>query len=298
MAVWLNGAIVPKNQAVVSVFDHGLLYGDGVFEGIRFYDGNAFMLQEHLDRLFLSAAAVLLSIPYTVAQLTDAVCQTIAAYIDNGGDASGYLRLVITRGEGALGVDPASCDKPTVFIIADRLQVISGAAKNQGIRAVIVSTRRVPNICWDARIKSLNYLNNVLARLEARNANADAAILLNHAGNIAEGALNNVFVVKNGELFTPPTTDGALAGITRQVVLQLSGTLGIPAQEKSMSPYDLYTAEECFLTGTGIELVPVREVDGRVVGACPGAVFTQLQKAFTERVQNESKSSIDIGKEG
>jgi len=205
-AIWLNGALVPENQACISVFDHGLLYGDGVFEGIRFYNGCAFLLQEHLERLFLSAAALLLRVPYTREQLTTAVNETITAH----GEPRGYIRLVVTRGEGQLGVDPSSCTRPTVFMIADRLQLIGNEARNAGITAVIVSTRRVPNISWDARIKSLNYLNNVLAKLEARHAGADEAILLNLAGNVAEGAVNNVFVVKGGRLLTPLTTIGAV----------------------------------------------------------------------------------------
>ena len=287
-ACWLNGALVPKEKACISIFDHGLLYGDGVFEGIRFYNGHAFMLQEHLRRLFDSAAALLLRIPYTAEELTQSVYVTIKAY----GEPHGYLRLVITRGEGKLGVDPQSCPKATAFIIADKLQVISETARQQGIRAVIVSTRRVPNVSWDARIKSLNYLNNVLARLEARNANADEAIMLNHAGNIAEGALNNVFVVRNGILLTPPTCDGALAGITRAVIQQLAEAHGIQAQERSLTPYDLYTADECFLSGTGIELVPVREVDGRRIGACPGPVYNKLQKAFETYVTSRTINNV------
>lgn len=291
-AIWLDGEIVPKQQACVSVFDHGLLYGDGVFEGIRFYNGCAFLLQEHLDRLFQSAAALLLRIPYTSQQLTTAVVETIAAH----GESHGYIRLVVTRGEGPMGVDPAVCTKPTVFIIADRLQLISDASRTAGIRAVIVSTRRVPNVSWDSRIKSLNYLNNVLAKLEARHAGADEAIMLNIEGNVAEGAVNNVFVVKNGRLLTPPTRDGALAGVTRATVLQLAQGCNIPAEEKSLTPYDLYTADECFLTGTGVELVPVREVDGRVVNACPGPVFGRLQQAFDGFVRDYTLANIN--KEG
>lgn len=277
MAVcWLNGELVPKEKACVSLYDHGLLYGDGVFEGIRFYNGRAFLLHQHLRRLFHSATAMMLNIPFSHEELTQAIDDTIAAY----GEANGYIRLVVTRGEGLLGVDPQSCAAPTVFIIADSLQMMSQSTRDNGIRAVIVSTRRVPNESWDARIKSLNYLNNVLARLQARNAHADEAILLNQAGNVAEGALNNVFVVRNNELFTPPTSDGALQGVTREVILQLAHENGIQAEPRSLTPYDLYTADECFLTGTGIELVAVREVDGRPLGACPGPVFGCIQNLF------------------
>ena len=283
-AIWLNGTIVPKEQACISVFDHGLLYGDGIFEGIRFYNGVAFMLQEHLDRLFQSAAALLFRLPYTSQQLTTAVYEAIASH----GEADGYIRLVVTRGEGALGVDPNSCAQPTVFVIADRMQIISDAARAGGIRAVIVSTRRVPNVSWDARIKSLNYLNNVLAKLEARNAGADEAIMLNTAGYVAEGAVNNVFVVQCGCLLTPLTSDGALAGVTRATLLQLAQAMNIPAEEKSLTPYDLYTADECFLSGTGVELVPVREVDGRAISMCPGPIFARLQQAFNDFVRDKA----------
>jgi branched-chain amino acid aminotransferase len=288
-SIWLNGNIVPEQQACISVFDHGLLYGDGVFEGIRFYRGCAFMLPQHLDRLFQSAAALLLYIPYTLEDLTTAVYDTIAAH----GEPNGYIRLVVTRGEGPLGVDPSSCTKPSVFIIADRLQIISEAARTAGIRAVIVSTRKVPNVSWDARIKSLNYLNNVLAKLEARQAGADEAILLNLAGNVAEGAVNNVFVVKNRRLLTPLTNDGALAGVTRATVLQLAQAADIAVVEKSLTPYDLYTADECFLSGTGVELVPVHSVDGRALVACPGPVFNLLKQEFEVFIQDYTLTHIN-----
>lgn len=290
-ACWLNGELVPKDKACVSIFDHGLLYGDGVFEGIRFYNGRVFMLPEHLRRLYQSAMAIMLDIPYSSEELTQAIYDTIEAY----DEANGYIRLVVTRGEGLLGVDPQSCERPTVFIIADRLQMISQSARDKGIRAVIVSTRRVPNISWDARIKSLNYLNNVLARVEARNAHADEAILLNQVGNVAEGALNNVFVVRDNVLLTPLTTDGALQGITREVILELANNNGISAAQRTLTPYDLYTADECFLTGTGVELVPVREVDGRQLGACPGPVFNRMQNLFREFVaMNTANISGDV----
>ena len=288
-AYWLNGELVPREKACVSLFDHGLLYGDGVFEGIRFYNGGAFMLQQHLRRLFQSAAAVMLNVPYSYEELTQAIADTIVAF----GEASGYIRLVITRGEGLLGVDPQSCAAPTVFIIADHLHMLSQTARDKGLRAIIVSTRRVPNVSWDARIKSLNYLNNVLARMEARNANADEAILLNQAGNVAEGALNNVFVVRDNTLLTPPTSDGALQGVTREVILQLARENDIRTEQHSLTPYDLYTADECFLTGTGIELVAVREVDGRPLGACPGPVFSRIQDLFRDFVVRETSTLIN-----
>ncbi len=277
---WLNGKIVPNEAAVISVFDHGLLYGDGVFEGIRFYQQQVFLLNEHLDRLFDSAAALLLVIPFTRAELTRGIAEAITTF----GKADGYLRLVVTRGPGKLGVDPRLCPTASVFIIADQLQVVSDKAKAQGLCTVIVSTRRIPNVSWDSRIKSLNYLNNVLAKLEAHNANADEAIMLNSAGNVAEGSVDNIFIVRNNRLLTPPTIDGALAGITRGLILQLAKENHIVADEQSLTPFDLYTADECFLTGTGMELVPVREVDGRILRQCPGPFYSQLQQAFKKYV--------------
>lgn len=291
---WINGHIVAKEDACISIFDHGLLYGDGVFEGIRFYNGSAFLLDQHLQRLFDSAKALLLRIPYTPKELALAIEHTI----NNFGKANGYIRLVVTRGVGALGVDPLSCPKATVFIIADDLKLTQSNKKTQGLRTIIVSTRRVPNVSWDARIKSLNYLNNVLAKLEAHNANADEAIFLNQAGNIAEGALNNVFIVRDSILLTPLATDGALAGITRSLILKLAGELGLSAREQTLTPYDLYTADECFCTGTGIELAPVQEVDGRRIKHCPGPVFSALQDAFQSFIQQQTHNPVSFTREG
>lgn len=283
-ACWLNGKRVAPQQAVVSVFDHGLLYGDGVFEGIRFYNGRAFRLQAHLDRLALSARAIALNLPYTPTQLADAVVETIAA----AGVSEGYLRLVVTRGVGPLGLDPTRCHSPSVFIIADRLQLVSGETRSQGAKVIIAATRRLGPDGLDPRIKSLNYLNHILARLEASHAGADEAILLNSAGRVAEGSADNLFIVRNGELLTPPVMEGALDGITRQVVLELAVELGIPHREIPLAPYDVFVADECFLTGTGAELIPVASVDGRALGPCPGPFFTAIQAAFRECVERET----------
>ena len=269
---------------MVSVFDHGLLYGDGVFEGIRFYNGRAFRLQAHLDRLALSARAIALSLPYTPTQLADAVVETIAA----AGVSEGYLRLVVTRGVGPLGLDPTRCHSPSVFIIADRLQLVSGATRSQGAKVIIAATRRLGPDGLDPRIKSLNYLNHILARLEASHAGADEAILLNSAGRVAEGSADNLFIVRNGELLTPPVMEGALDGITRQVVMELAVELGIPHREIPLAPYDVFVADECFLTGTGAELIPVASVDGRLLEQCPGPFFTAIQAAFRECVERET----------
>jgi len=282
-ACWLNGKLVNREQATVSVFDHGLLYGDGVFEGIRFYNGKTFRLEAHLRRLSHSAIAIGLTLPYTLDELETAINDVIQAYVE----ADGYLRLVITRGEGSLGIDPASCQRATAFIIADRLAVVAPHVLKQGATLVIASTRRLPPDGLDPRLKSLNYLNHVLARMEANRANADEAILLNAQGYVTEGTTDNIFIVRDGQLLTPPVSDGALEGVTRDVVLQLAGELDITCGERTLTPYDLYTADECLLTGTAIELVPVYEIDARQLPCCPGPIFQCLQNAFREKIQNE-----------
>jgi len=281
---WLNGKIMPAQEACVPVLDHGLLYGDGIFEGIRFYHGRAFRLAQHLSRLYRSASAIRLMIPQDDATLVAAVKNTIVAF----GAPAGYLRLVVTRGVGKLGIDPTSCMQPNVFIIADELSMTSERMLYEGARVIVATTRRIAPDALDPRIKSLNYLNHVLARMEATHAGADEAILLNAQGHVAEGTADNVFVVRDGTLLTPPVTDGALEGITRAVILELAAENGIPWAERSLGTYDLYMAEECFLTGTGAELIPVCKVDGRLLGVCPGPVFSQLQTAFRELVEREA----------
>jgi branched-chain amino acid aminotransferase len=240
-------------------------------------------LQAHLERLFLSARAIALVIPFSIEQLVNAVADTIAA----APESNGYLRMVVTRGVGPLGVDPSRCHSPVVFIIADRLQLVSERVREQGATVIIAATRRLGPDGLDPRIKSLNYLNHVLARMEASHAGADEAILLNSAGRVAEGSADNVFVVRQGELLTPPVTEGALDGITRQVVLELADRLGIVARQQPLASYDLFTADECFLTGTGAELIPVGLVNGRAVTHCPGPVFQRLAAAFQELVNTE-----------
>lgn len=281
---WINGEVMDAAQARVSVFDRGLLYGDGVFEGIRFYNHRVFRLQRHLQRLQDSATAIGLPLPLSLQALAQAIHEVIAAYAQ----ADGYLRLVVTRGEGPLGINPASCKHPTTFIIADRLGFVAEDIRQRGARLVIASTRRLSADGLDPRIKSLNYLNHILARMEANHAQADEAILLNASGHVSEGSSDNVFIVRDRQLFTPPVTDGALDGVTRGVVLELARELGIPSREKTLAPYDLYTADECFLTGTAVELVPVREIDGRVLPSCPGHVFHRLQTGFIDLTQRET----------
>jgi branched-chain amino acid aminotransferase len=284
MAVcWLDGTIVSDDQAKVSVFDHGLLYGDGIFEGIRFYQYRAFRLDTHLQRLQHSAMAIGLTLPYSVRELEAAIHEVIRAFRE----PDGYLRLVVTRGKGSLGVNPNSCKRGTAFIVADKLSFVDPQVKLHGAKLIIAATRRLPPDGLDPRVKSLNYLNHVLARMEANRANADEAILLNANGHVSEGTTDNVFVVRNNVLLTPPVTDGALDGVTRGVIMELAGELGLVSAESTLSAYDLYTAEECFLTGTAMEMIPVREIDGRVLPACPGPVFQKLQTAFVERIRAE-----------
>jgi len=281
---WIDGRLVPKDYAVVSVFDHGLLYGDGVFEGIRFYNRVPFRLQTHLQRLAESAAAICLVMPYLMADLRHAV----AAVIEESGLGDGYIRLLVSRGVGSLGISPDSCSRATVVVIADQFSPLDENIRTRGATLQTVASRRVPPQCWDTRIKSLNYLNNVLAAIQARSQGADEAILLNMQGRVAEGATDNIFIVKNGALLTPPLHDGALAGITRAAVMELAVSLGVDVSERSLSPFDLYTADECFLTGTAVELVPVRSVDARPVRQCPGPLFKKLHEAFARLVRQES----------
>lgn len=280
---WMGGEIVALDQARVSVLDHGFLYGDGVFEGIRFYAGRPFMLEAHLVRLGHSARALALELPWSRNALDGIVREVINRY----GESDGYLRLIITRGSGPLGINPASCREPQLIVIADQLQMSGEQQRRQGIRTIIAATRRLPVDGLDPRIKSLNYLNHILARMEANHAGVEEALMLNQRGFLAEGSADNVFVVRAGRLCTPPTSDGALEGITRNLVIQLAVHAGITVSESSLAPYDLYSAEECFVTGTGAELIPVRDVDGRALAQCPGPVYQQLAQAFQQRIKED-----------
>ena len=282
---WINGNLMPASQASISVFDHGFLYGDGIFEGLRFYHRKVFRLPLHLQRLQRSAAALMLDLPMDAESLTAAINELVAASpLDHG-----YLRIIITRGTGHLGIDPANCSNPQVIMIADELQMIDESQRASGIRAIIASTRRQTPDRLDPRIKSLNYMNSILARMEANLAGVDEAILLNDRGCIAEGTADNLFIVREGRLLTPAATEGALAGITRQTILELAAAEGIPASETVLTAYDLYTAEECFITGTGARLIPVREVDGRHIRQCPGQTFRRLEAAFDRLIALETR---------
>ncbi len=273
---WINNEIVRLEDARISVMDHGLLYGDGIFEGIRFYNNKAFLLEPHLERLVASAKALALELPQGIPELSTTLQSVIKEYKNH----HGYIRLIITRGKGPLGINPALCKTPELIIIASPLNMSDEQAQKKGIRTIIASTRRIPADCLDPRIKSLNYLNAILARIEANNAGVEEALMLNQQGYITEGTVDNIFIVNNGELYTTPSIDGSLAGITRDLILNLANDSGINTHVKSLAAYDIYAADECFLTGTGAELIPVNEVDGRKYSDCPGNIFKQLKNQY------------------
>ncbi len=284
MSIWIDGRLVPREQATVSVFDHGLLYGDGVFEGIRIYNRRVFRLEQHLDRLWDSAKAIALEMPIDRAAMVEALRETIVA----NQKTDGYIRLVVTRGVGDLGVDPTKCPKATVIIIVTDIQVYPAALYTQGVKVITSATRQVSHEAFDARVKSLNYLKNVLAKIDANRAGAQEAILLNAEGFVGECSADNLFVVKNGRLLTPSPQDGALDGVTRGAILALAGEAGMEAREQRLTRYDVYTADECFLTGTGAEVMPIAEVDGRRIGSVtPGAATKRLSAAFHALVRRE-----------
>lgn len=279
LKIYLNGQIVPQEEAKVSVFDHGLLYGDGVFEGIRAYNGKIFTLQEHLDRLYASASAISLTIPISKAEMGDAIKNTMAA--NNLTDS--YIRLVVTRGVGKLGLDPNKCAKPQIIIITDTIELYSKALYEKGLDIVTVTTIRNHFSALDPKIKSLNYLNNILAKIESIRAGAGEALMLNKDGYVAECAGDNIFIVKDNALITPPASAGILIGITRNLVMKLATDMGIAVKEELMSRCDLYVADECFLTGTAAEIIPVVTIDGRVVSSGkPGKVTQALLKKYRD----------------
>jgi branched-chain amino acid aminotransferase len=277
MKVFIDGKYYDEHNAKVSVFDHGLLYGDGIFEGIRAYNGRVFRLREHIDRLYYSAKAILLTIPMSHAALMKA---TVDACRKNN-VRDGYIRLVVTRGAGNLGLNPNHCKHPSVIIIAGKIQLYPPEFYERGLNIVTVPTTRNLHNAVNPAIKSLNYLNNILAKIEAINAGCEEAVMLNAEGFVAECTGDNLFIVKNGELFTPPLSAGALYGITRRTVMELAQESGIPASEPNLTRYDLFNADECFLTGTGAEIVPVVKIDGRVIGnGKPGAVTRKLVEEY------------------
>ncbi len=285
MKIYINGKFYEKESAKISVFDHGLLYGDGVFEGIRAYNRRVFKLKEHIDRLFESGQSIMLKIPLTKEQLIKAVVQTIIANkLDNA-----YIRLVVTRGEGDLGLDPRKCYKgATVIIIADKVALYPQKLYQEGLTIVTVPTVRNLPEALNPQIKSLNYLNNILAKIEAANAGCDEAIMLDALGYVAECTGDNIFVAKNGHLYTPPQCMGTLRGITRDSILEIARKNKITAHEHVITRHEVYISDECFLTGTAAEVIPVVKVDGRVIGqGKPGKLTLSLMKKFKELTAKE-----------
>jgi branched-chain amino acid aminotransferase len=277
--IYIDGEFFDEADAKISVYDHGLLYGDGVFEGIRFYNGRVFRMEAHMDRLWESARSICLEIPISREAMDEALLETIR----QNGLRDGYVRLIVTRGVGNLGLNPAHCKQPSVIIIVATIALYPEEMYRAGLTVVTVATRRMGPATLNPAIKSLNYLNNVLARIEANLANADEALLLNDAGNVAECTADNVFIVKRGEIMTPPITAGALRGITRSVVFDIAEELGIRISEPHLTRHDLYTADEAFLTGTAAEVIPMIKVDGRTIGnGKPGEITSRTMARFRE----------------
>ena len=277
---WINQRIIPASEARISVYDHGLLYGDGVFEGLRFYNGKVFMLDAHLQRLQQSTRAISLALPLSLKQIEQAIEALLNAYQGT----TGYLRLVVTRGIGPLGIDPQKCLHPKLFIIADDLTVVDTTDFNTGIKLLIASTRSIPADCLDPKIKSLNYLNKILARIEANAAGMDEALMLNVHGFISEGSADNIFIIKNRILKTPKISDGLLPGITRDVILEIASDLDISNEETSLTKHDLIQADECFLTGTGAELIPVSQINHHKLQQADQPIFPSIALAFRKAV--------------
>lgn len=290
--VYVNGEFQPISQAKISVYDHGLLYGDGVFEGIRAYDGHVFKLKEHIERLYLSARVIMLNIPLSKQEMIDAVLETLR----KNGLRDSYIRLVVTRGIGDLGLDPRKCQKPTVIVITDVIRLHDSDRKEKGMRAMFVWVKRDPVDATSHEVKSLNYMNSIMAKIEANLAGCDEAICLDRSGHVSEGVAENIFILKNGKIITPPTSTGALTGITRDVVLRMAPKLGYTTVEMDITPTDVFTADEAFFTGTAAEIVPIVEVNSRVIGdGNPGPVTKRLMQEF-EKVIRDSKEGTPIYK--
>lgn len=282
--IYIDGKFLPEEEAKISVFDHGFLYGDGVFEGIRAYGGRVFKLEEHLSRLWDSARAINLTIPLSKEKFREKILETLRR--NKLKDA--YIRLVVSRGKGDLGLDPLKCPRSTLIIIAHKISVYPEDFYEKGLEVVVVSTRRNAPSALNGRIKSLNYLNNILAKMEANLQRMGEGIMLSQEGYVAEGAADNIFVVKDGELLTPPTWIGILKGITRDVVIELAEKEGIPVKEEVFTPYALYSCRECFLTGTGAEIIPVTKVDGKTIGeGKAGPITRKLIKKFQQYTREE-----------
>ena len=292
---WKDGKVAPVDQVGIHPMDHGLLYGDGVFEGLRFRHGRVFRMEAGLARLFRSAKAISLEVPLALSGVVCALDELINNYKSATGKDFGYIRLVVTRGPGKLGLDPSTCPRPNLFIIAGELSMANASVRANGARLIIASTRKPGPDVIDQRIKSLNYLHNIMARVEAAAAGADEAVMLNQAGYVAEGTAESVFIVRNGELLTPPVEDGALEGVTRGAVMEIAASLGTVARAQRLAPYDLFTADEMFLTGTGMGMLPVGQISGRKIKSCPGPVFSAILQGFEALVERETGATAPAG---
>jgi branched-chain amino acid aminotransferase len=282
--IYLNGKLVKKEEAVISVYDHGFLYGDGVFEGIRMYNGVVFRLKEHIDRLYDSAKSIMLTIPKTKEEMSEIIVNTLRK--NELQDA--YIRVVVSRGVGDLGLDPNNCKTPQIIVIAEPLALFPKELYETGIEIVTVASRRNRSDVLPPQVKSLNYLNNILVKIEAHLANASEALMLNDQGYVAEGSGDNVFIVKNGVIKTPPAHVGALEGITRNTIIEIGRKLGYEVREEIMTRHDVYSADEVFLTGTAAEIISVVKVDGRVIGdGKPGEYTKKLLEAFRSYVETD-----------
>lgn len=284
LKIYLDGQLVDEKDAKISVFDHGLLYGDGVFEGIRIYNGRVFRLTEHLQRLYACAKAICLTIPMTFEEMEKATVDTVAA----NGLRDGYIRLVVTRGVGSLGLNPYQCPKASVFIIAASIKLYPAEAYQNGLKLITCATRRPAPAALSPQVKSLNYLNNVMAKVECLQAGCDEGIMLNEQGYVAECTGDNVFAIKNGEIYTPTISSGALDGITRRAVMGVIKDMGLTCHEVTMTRYDLYTADEIFLTGTAAEALPAVSLDTRPIGTGkPGPITGKIIEAFKKLANSE-----------
>ncbi len=287
--IYLNGEFVPRQEAKISVYDHGLLYGDGIFEGLRTYNGRIFKLAEHMDRLHRSAKYICLDIPLSREKLINAVLKT--AQLNGYRDC--YVRIVVTRGEGDLGLAPEKCKSSTLFIIVDKIELFSEEFYKKGLEIITVPTQRNTPYNLDPRVKSLNYLNNILAKIEAQNAGFKEAIMLNREGFVTECTADNIFIVDNDVIKTPPTYMGALDGITRKTVIEIAKKLSIEVKEEILARYDLFNADECFLTGTGAEIMPVVKIDGRTIGdGKVGNTINKVRSAYKKLVETEGTSYL------
>lgn len=276
MQIYIDGKFYDKENAKISVLDHGFLYGDGVFEGIRAYNGKIFKCEEHIDRIFTSAQYIKLQIPMAKEEIKDALYKTLEA--NNLKDA--YIRLIVSRGVGDLGLDTRKCPKPSVIIIATYWGALYGDMDDKGIKVITASTRRIPPQCLDVKAKTLNYLNNILAKIETFDVHADEALMLDINGFVSEGTGDNIFIIKGGKILTPPTDSSILLGITRKTIIDISKNLNVEVEEKRLTLLEIYDADEAFMTGTAVEVIPIREVDGRKIKECPGEITLKVMEKF------------------